>query len=203
MLKLTILPARNQKFILACSGGSDSMAAAHFLKEGGRSFTLAYFNHATEQADEMEECVKAFGLSNNLPVSIGKIQNEKHKEQSLEEWWRIERYRFFHSFKQTIVTCHHLDDAVEGWVFSSLHGEGKVIPHQWDWILRPFLLNTKEEMTNWCIQHSVKWVEDRSNQDTHHPRNLIRKVILPECKKINPGLNKVIRKKILQQIKSL
>lgn len=203
-LQLTRLPKRDEDFILACSGGVDSMAAAHFLSAGGRSFTLGYFNHATPQANEFQHHVETWGKSNGLKVEVGKLENHPPKGESVEAFWRKARYRWLESFGKTIVTCHHLDDAVEGWVLSSLHGEGKVIPFQRKGnncnVLRPFLLNTKADMMEWCKYHNVQWVDDESNQDLHHSRNRIRHVILPHIRIINPGISKVIKKKILRQV---
>ena len=62
-------------------------------------------------------------------------------------------------------------------------------------VFRPFLLNTKAQLTEWCVRHGVAWVEDLSNQDVHFPRNRIRNRILPECLEVNPGLLKVLKKK--------
>jgi tRNA(Ile)-lysidine synthase len=200
-LEITQLPNKKEPFILACSGGVDSMAGADFLRRGGFNFTLAYFNHKTPQALEFEQQVRRFGKENNIPVVIGYLSKELPKGSSQEHFWRDERYRWLESYGQTIVTCHHLDDAVEGWIFSSLHGEGKVIPYRRPGVLRPFLLNTKVDMMQWCRQHQVTWVEDVSNAEMVHARNRIRHSIIPECKLINPGLNKVIKKKILEQVK--
>lgn len=186
-------------FLLACSGGVDSMAIADFYKRGNKNFTVAYFNHKTPHADMMSNHVQLWAEQNNVKFVTGTILCDKPKEESKEEFWRNQRYAWLKSFGLPIVTCHHLDDAIETWIFSSLHGNPKVIAPVNGNVFRPFLLNTKEELKQWCQQHAVKWVEDLSNQDVHFPRNRIRHNIIPEAMKINPGLNKVIKKKILKE----
>lgn len=201
MLNQLVNFSRDQKFILACSGGVDSMAIASFYRKGNKDFVLAYFNHGTEQANNMEEFTRKYAKDNFIEYASGKISKQKSKSESKEEHWRNERYAWLKSFNLPIVTCHHLNDAVETWVFTSLNGNPKVISVVNDNIYRPFLANTKEDMISWCTKNNVPWIEDQSNKDISFPRNRIRHVIMPEIMKINPGIEKTIKKKILSQIK--
>lgn len=177
------------------------MAIADFYKRGGKKFTVAYFNHGTSQANAMEDFTRSWALVNGVDYVTGTITRERRKDESKEEFWRNERYSWLNSFNKPIVTCHHLGDAVEGYIFSALNGNPKVIASRNGLICRPFLLNAKQELIDWCVRHNVKWVEDQSNQDTNFPRNRIRHNIIPEALMVNPGLTKVIKKKIMEQIK--
>lgn len=187
----------NQKFILAFSSGVDSVAIADFYKRGNKNFALAYFNHSTPNASSMEDFTINFANTNSIPFHIGHLTNTKPKDQSLEEFWRIERYQFLNSFNLPIVTCHHLDDAIETWIFSCLHGNPKIIAPVNQNVFRPFLTNKKQDLINWAAQHNQTWIEDPSNQDIKFPRNRIRHNIVKEALLVNPGLHKVIKKKIL------
>lgn len=178
------------------------MAVADFYKRGGKNFDLAYFHHGTPQANEMWYHVAKWANDNNVIVNRGDIQvPNKPKGMSPEEHWRIERYAWLLSIAEgkPIITCHHLDDACETWIFSALNGNPKVIapvvkgPN----ILRPFLTTTKQDMIDWCLNHKVSWFEDKSNKDVSTPRNRIRHNIMPEAFIINPGLRKVVKKKIV------
>lgn len=193
---------RSTNFLLACSGGVDSMAIASFYLNGGKNFKLAYFNHATVQANQMEEFCQGWAKENKVEIVFGKISFSKPKELSPEEHWRNERYAWLNSFGLPIITCHHLDDVVETWIFSCLHGNPKLISLRNGLVQRPFLLNEKQEFISWCTRHNVSWFEDKSNQDTNVPRNRIRHNIIPEALKINPGLKKVIKKKLIQEYQS-
>jgi tRNA(Ile)-lysidine synthase TilS/MesJ len=66
MLNQLVSFDRETKFILACSGGVESMAIADFYKKGNKIFALAYFNHATSQASSMEDFVRSYADKNKL-----------------------------------------------------------------------------------------------------------------------------------------
>jgi tRNA(Ile)-lysidine synthase len=203
MINQLINMDRQKPFILACSGGVDSMAIADFYRRGNKNFSIAYFNHGTKQANLMQDFVCTWAKQHGIGFHYGKISRTKFKSESHEEFWRNERYAWLNSFNLPVVTCHHLDDAVETWIFSSLHGNPKLISIVKDkMVYRPFLLNTKQTLIDWCIRHKVNWLEDQSNKDINFPRNRIRYNIMPEILKINPGLYKVIYKKIIKELKA-
>ena len=108
----------------------------------------------------------------------------------------------FHSLDGKVVTGHHLDDAVEWWVFTSINGNGRLIPYANNNIIRPFLLTKKSIIDRWVARNSVRHVSDPSNLDVKYARNRIRSNLIPEILKINPGIHKVVRKKIEMQIKN-
>ena len=99
------------------------------------------------------------------------------------------------SCDQKIITGHHLDDAVETWVWSSLHGEGKLIPVESANIIRPFLTTEKQTFINYCKNNNLDSVEDECNKDLSLMRNYMRANMMEHLYKINPGLKTVIRKK--------
>lgn len=189
----------NKKVYLACSGGVDSMAVLDFLSRK-HDVSLLFFNHDTETSLEAEEFLKEYAEQYKLKLHIGNIQREKLKTESKEEYWRNERYNFFKQFSSDVITCHHLDDCVETWIWSSLHGEGKVIPYRNSNVIRPFRLTRKQKFVDWCINNHVPWVEDMSNHSESYMRNYIRQYLMDECLHVNPGLHKVIAKKIEKEI---
>lgn len=186
---------------VACSGGVDSMTIADFLMRN-HTVNLLFFNHGTETSKEAldflsERYDPSISLA-GMKLIVGNITRNKQKSESWEEYWRIQRYEWFHSFDTPIITCHHLDDCVETWIWSSLHGEGKIIPYSNQNIIRPFRLNRKSDFTNWCRNKNVSWIEDSSNEDTKYMRNFIRHEIMPKVLVVNPGIHKVVRKKVLE-----
>ncbi len=186
---------------LACSGGADSMAALHFLKNGGREIKVCYFNHGTEFGALAQTFIQDYCSQHKIDLEIGTICSDKSKQESWEEYWRNQRYNWFKKFQLPMVMAHNLNDQMENWIFTSAHGLPRLIPYINGLIIRPFLLNLKSEMVNWCLRHQVPWIEDPSNQDTKYMRNKIRHEILPKYLELNPGFPKVIRKQILKQIK--
>jgi tRNA(Ile)-lysidine synthase len=197
---IRILGTIPHKVNLAFSGGVDSLAVAHFLKAGGRDVTLLHFNHGCEYSDKIEdECLDA-SIKLSLPIIFSDSIVSKPPEMSLEEFWRVERYKFLRrtSGSVPVITCHHLDDAVETWVWSSLHGTPKLIPYENVGIIRPFLITPKDELIAYANRHGLTPVDDPYNRETHLIRNYIRCNIMPHAYYVNPGLKKVIKKKYLR-----
>lgn len=194
---ITIQGKLDREVWVACSGGVDSMAIVDFLSKS-HDVNLMFFDHGTEASLEARHFLidHYYGPTGPL-LSIGELTRDKRSDESREEYWRNQRYEWFHSFNVPIITCHHLDDCVETWIWSSLHGEGKIIPYANQNVIRPFRLNKKEEFTNWCRNKGVNWIEDASNEDTAYMRNFIRHELMPKATVVNPGLHKVIRKKVV------
>ena len=190
----------NREVYVACSGGVDSMAVADLLMKNHK-VNMLFFNHDTETSRSaisfLEEKYYASVAFAGTKLEVGSIRGKKERSESWEEYWRNQRYEWFHSFNVPVITAHHLDDCVETWIWSSMHGEGKIIPYSNKNVIRPFRLNRKSEFTNWCRNKNVSWIEDSSNSDTKYMRNFIRQEIIPKAMIVNPGLHKVIRKKIL------
>lgn len=178
---------------VALSGGVDSVAVVDFLSRR-HNVHCAFFHHQTENSERAYEFVFNFCSERNLPLFVGVLNSVKPKELSTEEHWRNERYRFLETINTTVVTAHNLDDCVETYVYSSLHGQPKVIPYRRNNIIRPFLTTPKTEFVNWCQRKGVKWCEDLSNQDTKYMRNYIRHELMPHALHVNPGLSTVIKK---------
>jgi tRNA(Ile)-lysidine synthetase-like protein len=179
---------------LAISGGVDSMAIYSFLKGGKRTIIPAFFHHGTETSDKAWKFLR----ENVEGLVVGHIVGSCPKGRSKEDWWREQRYAFLRSINFPIVTAHHLDDVIETWIFTSLHGNPKLIPYYNNGVIRPFLMNKKSELVDWCKRKSVPWIDDCTNTDTKYARNRIRHNIIPEILKINPGIHKVIKKKIIE-----
>lgn len=183
---------------LACSGGVDSMAALDFLTRKHRVEVL-FVNHGTETSEKSLEVVTSYCFRRGFNVYIKHIDNsQKKSSQSQEEFWRNERYEFFHSIKnKPVITVHHLDDCVETWVWSSLHGKSKIIPYSHKNVIRPFRLTRKKNFELWCNLNNVQWHEDESNKDTRYTRNYIRHKMIHHIEQVNPGIYKTIRKKVI------
>jgi tRNA(Ile)-lysidine synthase len=66
-------------------------------------------------------------------------------------------------------------------------------------VIRPFLTTSKQQLIAWCEKNSVPWQEDISNYNVKYTRNYIRHNLLPHALQVNPGLNKMIKKKIIDK----
>lgn len=190
MLKL-LFPLPKQ-ITVAFSGGLDSVAVVDFLSRK-HDVTCAFFHHKTENSDRAMKFVSAFCYERKLPMLWGTCRSEKAKEESMEEYWRRERYDFLKDLGP-IVTAHHLDDCVETYIWSALNGTPKVIPLTRGNVIRPFLTTPKSEFKSWCHRHDVSWYEDTSNADTKYTRNYIRHELMPHALRVNPGLHTMVKK---------
>lgn len=189
--------------MVALSGGVDSVAVCDFLSRK-HDITCVFFHHNTENSERACEFVKEFTSDRDLMLMIGYLDKEKPKEHSFEEHWRNCRYNFFDGFGYDygpIVTGHNLDDSVETYLHSSIHGKAKVIPYQRNNVIRPFLTTEKSKFVEWCNKHDISWCEDESNKDTKYTRNLIRHELMEVVYKINPGINKTVKKLIETKLK--
>lgn len=182
------------EFGIACSGGVDSMAILDFLVKGRYNPHVLYFNHNTEHGQEAEEFITKYCNQRGLKLTIGRT--DLKPETNKEKIWSDLRYDFFSKFDFPIITCHHLDDCVETYLFSCLRGFQSVIPYSKSNVIRPFLLNEKSVFEKWCKQKSVPFIQDLSNDCLDYSRNRIRHKIVPEALLVNPGLKTVIRKMI-------
>lgn len=188
---------------VAVSGGVDSMAALDFARRGKRAVHVLHFDHGTKHGSEARKFIEAYCSSERIPLTISSLQRPRDPSESLEEYWRNERIRFFREHTDApIVTAHHLDDAVEWWIFTSLHGSPRLMSYSNDTtgVIRPFLATPKDELVSWCERKGVPHVSDPSNESRNHSRNRIRHDIVPHALVVNPGLRTVIKKKIVEEL---
>ena len=166
------------------------------MKFPNNKIELAYFNHGTSHGNDAEKFMIETAKSLGLKLQLGNVVREKRVGESPEEYWRDQRYNFLDKIQQPVVTGHHLSDVIETWIFSSLRGIPKLIPYERGNVIRPFLKVSRSEIDSWAERHDVEWIEDPSNSSTDYTRNLIRKELMPIALKVNPGLEKTLRKKI-------
>jgi tRNA(Ile)-lysidine synthase len=194
---INILGNIPHKITVACSGGPDSMAILSFLSlHGKRDVSVAYFNHGTGFGEASEVFIRGYCSEHDLPLTVGRIGTMDRGDKSTEEHWRDERAAFLEGIEGSVVTGHNLDDVMEWYLFSTLHGQSKLIPYQRNNIIRPFLTTSKKVLESWCSRRSVPYIVDPGNKDEKYMRSIIRHKILPEALRVNPGLEKVLRKKI-------
>lgn len=192
-----------QNVHIAVSGGPDSMVLLDFVMRGrrgtsnDRTITVVHYNHGSTHSDEAEAFVTQYCTEHSLPLIVDRNEGPAKAPPgvSQEEYWRNQRYSFFNKIEGDLLMAHTLDDAVETWVFSSLHGRGYVIPAIRDNIRRPLILTKREQIMEWAERHDVPFVEDPSNAFTDFMRNYIRHHMMPHVKHVNPGIYKVVAKK--------
>ena len=130
----TELFLKNDKLLLAISGGADSVALALLLKEGGYNFEMAHcnFNLRGEESDADEDFVKM--LSETLGVhyhtkTFNTNEYASKNKISVQMAARDLRYNWFEELKKEIqsdyiVVAHHKDDDIETFFINLIRGSG-------------------------------------------------------------------------------
>ena len=181
---------------LCCSGGVDSMTMLFKLLKMRRDVTVLYFNHNTQHGKEAEHFLHEFCRERNLVLHIGAY----YGTEKTEEAWRNARYKFFSFFKdKPILTAHTLCDNIETYIMSDIKGTAKFIPYQRDNIIRPMLLLSKNKILEYASENKVVWIEDPSNSTSNYDRNKIRNQVIPVLKQINPGLERVFKRRCIEK----
>lgn len=185
---------------VAFSGGVDSVAVVDFLRRN-HQVSLAYVNHGDEIAKAEQAFVEQYAQQYNLPLYMKRANTDKPRDNSWEEHWRNERYRFFRTeITGIVITCHHLDDCVETWLWNMCNGRDQTIPYNNLNVIRPFRTTRKFEFVDWCRRKHLKWFEDPTNANPQFAtRNFIRHTLVPAALQVNPGIHTTIRNKLLQE----
>jgi tRNA(Ile)-lysidine synthase len=185
---------------LAFSGGVDSAVLLHRLIAKNTDVVLFFVHHQTTWCDKELEFALATAKQHGIGCIVKRIEKydkAKHKT-SMESYWSQCRNTLFQELDRPVLTAHHLDDASEWYVMSSLQGQSKLLSYQNNNVIRPFIIVDKSKIINYAVYHNVQYISDPSNSDTtFNLRNKVRKDLMPEILKTFPGVNTSVRKLIL------
>ena len=188
----------NKKYYVAFSGGKDSVAFTHYLLSKGYEIILLHFHHNLSKEDENSyNFTKSFAKEYGLELIVDILNKPKVKGESPESFQRKHRYVFLEKFNDSpVLMLHNLSDNVETWLFGSIHGQPKLIPYQNKNIIRPFMLNSSDDVLQYLKRNELSWYEDLTNNDKTIPRNKIRHDLVKEVLVVNSGFFSLISKKI-------
>ncbi len=202
----------NKKILLMVSGGVDSMVLLEVASQIIEKKYLAVFHLDHNLRKNSKEdfifvqniCkkldIKFFGeVLNSRPVSkseTGLEFREKNQNKNLENSWRKSRKKLSQNSAgifgaQKILTAHHATDLVETMIFRITKGCSVNGLSPFDQTTKPFWRIPKSRILDYAKKNNISWVEDNSNENLDFERNLIRKKVLPELRKITPNLEKV------------
>lgn len=202
---LTYEPLNRREYHVAVSGGPDSMALLNMLVTGRKNVTAFIYDHGTENSSIGLSIVRKYCQSKGVNLIIGTIDNPQVPAgRSAEDYWRECRYKFFldRNTEVEMLMGHHLDDQVENWIFTSLHGNPMLIPYRNNNynVVRPFLTTRKADIVSYCERNNVPYFIDSSNLENKYKRNYIRNVLIQNALEVNPGLYTTIRNKVIKEI---
>ena len=190
-----------KRVLVGLSGGMDSIALTHILKNLGYEVIVAHLNHQLrgEAADQDEAFVIDIAKKWDLPYISRKavIPEDKNIESSA----RHLRYSFLEAERQAydadlIVVGHHFDDQIETIIMHEQRGSGlrgkrgmQVLKGR---ILRPFIDIPRREIEAYVEAVGLDYVTDASNLDISLERNRIRHEVVPKLREM-PGFEDQIR----------
>lgn len=178
-------------YVVAVSGGVDSMALLHMLarmakQDPGYKFVVAHFDHGIRaDAEEDRKLVQKVSQSYGLPCVYG--EGALGPDAS-EDTARRARYAFLRKVKdaagaQAIITAHHQDDLLETAILNMMRGTGRkglMSLRSHDDLLRPLLGIPKADIIKYAQKHKLAWNEDSTNADPRYLRNYVRADIMPK-----------------------
>jgi tRNA(Ile)-lysidine synthase len=194
---LLLIKKRNS-YLLALSGGADSMVMAHLMLEMGFTIQVAHINYKlrNSDSDQDQKVVENFCTKNKIPFHLYTVSDKDQKPKgSVQTWAREVRYSFFNEILteenlDCIATAHHLNDDLETFFINLSRGSGLLglsgIPKNEGLVFRPLLPFTKDEIYYFAQQNSIEYREDLSNKKNDYLRNKFRNTLIPELIKIAP-----------------
>ena len=212
-LKKNNLLGKDEKFILAFSGGFDSMALAHIIfslsKKYEFKFVLAHLNHnwrGEKALFEQNNC-ENFANSLGIEIYVDKLdENLPHTETVAREM----RYKFLFNLAKkldikNIITAHTKSDNIEtilqriikGTSISGLACINSIRQENGITLIRPMLDISREEVLDYCKKNSLSPNNDESNFDTKYERNKIRNELIPYLKNYNPNIEEALNRLII------
>ena len=191
-----INPHKDCNFVLAISGGVDSMVLANLFLINNLNFSIAHCNFQLrgKESDDDELFIKKWCSEKDIKLYNKKFSTEdycKNNKLTIQMGARELRYEWFrelidkekHDF---IVTAHHIDDQLETFIINSIRGTGidglVGIPDKINKIIRPLLMSSKDQIIEYSKVNKINYREDSSNDKEDYLRNKIRHSVIPYLK---------------------
>lgn len=202
--------SKDDRILLALSGGVDSVVLAELLLELGYTFSAAHcnFHLRGEESNRDADFVIKWAERKKVKLFVQDFDTYAYMQEkgiSLEMAARELRYSWFENLMQEnqidyLLTAHHADDSAETFFINLLRGTGiaglhGILPKNGN-IIRPLLFATRKSILDYAELKNIQFVEDSTNSETKFLRNKIRHRVIPMLKEISPDFDSIIRKNI-------
>jgi len=204
---------RDNKILLAVSGGIDSVVMLDLFRQSGFQSGIAHcnFHLRGSESDDDEQFVHQLSRQFNITWHVAHFNTEEYAREnklSIQMAARELRYKWFeeicdqHEYNQ-IATAHNQDDVIETFLINLGRGTGirglTGIKPKSGRIIRPLLFASRSEIEKYASDCIVEYREDSSNVSVHYTRNKIRHEIVPLFEEINPSF----RSSLIETIRKL
>lgn len=198
-----LLPdAQERRFLVAVSGGVDSMVLASLMHESNLTYAVAHcnFNLRGKESDADQALVQSFTERIGVICHVERFKTLEYAKQnsmSIQMAARELRYTWFQKLLNEegfdfLVVAHHANDNLETALFNISKGTGVagvrgIMPLR-EKVVRPLLTFSKNALVRYAEENKINWREDKSNENDNYNRNLIRNHVVPQLEKVNPNL---------------
>lgn len=200
------LVRRNQRVLLAVSGGIDSMVMASLFIKTGMKIGIAHCNFSLRgiESDKDEEMVKRYAVRHKIAFYTVRFNTLKYAEEkriSVQMAARDLRYRWFEEVRKKngfdlVAVAHNLNDNIETILINLTRGTGIAgltgMKLSGNHVIRPLLFATRNSIEIYCRKNRIRYREDKSNAETKYIRNKIRHLVIPVLKEINPSVENTL-----------
>lgn len=204
------LLAHGNKYIVALSGGADSIALLLAMKSLEPVLELSVeaahcnFHLRGAESDRDEAFCKDVCARQNVKLHLVHFATRDYAEArhvSIEMAARDLRYGYFARLREDIgaadvCVAHHRDDSVETLLLNLFRGTGvrglRGIQPRNNNIVRPLLCVSREEILEFLKAMGQDYVTDSSNLVDDVKRNKVRLNVMPLLKTINPNVSQSI-----------
>lgn len=189
------------RYIVALSGGADSVALLCILDALGMNISAAHcnFHLRGEESNRDEQFCVALCQKMGISLSLIHFDTQEYAQLhkvSIEMAARDLRYRYFAQLAKDleadgICVAHHRDDNVETLLLNLLRGSGidglaGIAPQNGN-ILRPLLCISRQDILQYLKEKGQDYVTDSTNLEDDALRNKIRHHVIPLLQTLNPA----------------
>lgn len=187
-------------YVLAVSGGIDSMVLFDLFLKHKYKFVVVHFNHQKrKESIHDHQLIEDLCHRHSIPYHYIKLNIKNGNFQESSRNARILNLEEIADTYKTkyIVTAHHLDDLAETVLMKLIRGSNllgysgmQAVTHIDQYIyLKPLLNYSKSDIQSYQKSHDLKYLEDHTNLEDTYLRNRIRHHVLPMLKDENDVLN--------------
>jgi len=189
----------DQKILVACSGGLDSIVLLHLLQKIGLTLGVAHCNFKLRGAhsDADLSFVETIAANLGVPVFTTVFDTKTYAKTqgvSTQVAARELRYEWFYSTARAngydrIATGHHADDDLETFFINLSRVTGlrglTGIASNTEQLIRPLLPFSRAQIMQFAKKEELFWREDSSNSTRDYLRNKLRLDVIPAFKGVN------------------